>query len=105
MNREVQQGDGAVHVLSETDDVGVMLREDGPVPVGHKVALKAVPQGAPVMKYGHVIGYATQDIAAGEYVHSHNLAFGDHPDSADGGDQLQLELPTPELTSFMGIVR
>lgn len=105
MNREMQHGNGAVHVLSETDDVGVVLRGDGPVPVGHKVALKAVPQGAPVMKYGHVVGYATQDIAAGEHVHSHNLAFGDHPDSADGGDQLQLELPTPELTSFMGIVR
>lgn len=105
MNREMQHGNGAVHVLSETDDVGVVLRGDGPVPVGHKVALKAVPQGAPVMKYGHVIGYATQDIAAGEHVHSHNLAFGDHPDSADGGDQLQLELPTPEQTSFMGIVR
>jgi len=32
--------------------------------------------GAPVRRYGQVIGFATADIAAGDHVHAHNLAFG-----------------------------
>lgn len=44
------------------------------VPFGHKVALSAIARGAPVIKYGVVIGHATADIAAGEHVHVHNLA-------------------------------
>ncbi|MCC7492681.1 MAG: altronate dehydratase [Fimbriimonadaceae bacterium] len=48
----------------------------GPVPRGHKVALRAVGAGQPVRKYGQVIGYAETAIAAGEWVHTHNLGFG-----------------------------
>ena len=52
-----------LHVLDESDDVAVVVvAADGPVPVGHKVALRDIHQGAPVHKYGHIIGYATQDI-------------------------------------------
>lgn len=43
------------------------------IPQGHKVALKEIPRGAPVRKYGHVIGIAGEDIAAGDYVHVHNV--------------------------------
>ena len=42
---------------------------------GHKVALRAIPAGEAVVKYAQAIGRATQAIAAGEHVHSHNLAF------------------------------
>jgi (2R)-sulfolactate sulfo-lyase subunit alpha len=44
-----------------------------PVPLGHKVALRDIAAGQPVVKYGVVIGRATQDIAAGDHVHVHNL--------------------------------
>jgi altronate hydrolase len=44
------------------------------VPAGHKLALTAIAAGEPVLKYGFAIGRATQPIAAGEHVHSHNLA-------------------------------
>ena len=54
---------------------GVVTLE--PVPAGHKVATAAIPAGRPVLKYGQVIGAATQDIAAGAHVHSHNLAVSD----------------------------
>ncbi|MFP3712791.1 UxaA family hydrolase [Puerhibacterium sp. TATVAM-FAB25] len=47
----------------------------GDVPRGHKLAVTAVPAGAPVHKYGQVIGVATRDIAVGEHVHAHNLGF------------------------------
>ncbi|MDW4497211.1 UxaA family hydrolase [Sulfitobacter sp. D35] len=41
--------------------------------MGHKVALNSVPAGAPVRKYGQPIGTATEVIAPGDHVHSHNL--------------------------------
>jgi altronate hydrolase len=47
------------------------------IPSGHKVATAAIPAGAPVLKYGQVIGSATQAIAPGAHVHTHNLAVSD----------------------------
>ncbi len=44
------------------------------IPAGHKVSLRALGVGAPLLRYGQIIGFATQPIAAGEHVHSHNLA-------------------------------
>jgi altronate hydrolase len=44
-----------------------------PIPKGHKVALRAIAAGAPVLKYGWPIGHAREAIAAGRHVHSHNL--------------------------------
>ncbi len=44
------------------------------VPFGHKVALRPIAAGEPVVKYGIAIGRATRDIAAGEHVHVHNCA-------------------------------
>lgn len=44
------------------------------IPAGHKLAIRAVKAGDPVLKYGWPIGHAKIDIAAGEHVHSHNLA-------------------------------
>jgi altronate hydrolase len=45
-----------------------------PIPLGHKMATAAIPAGAPVLKYGQVIGAALADIAPGAHVHVHNLA-------------------------------
>jgi hypothetical protein len=50
----------------------VIAREE--IPAGHKVALVPIPEGAVVRKYGHPIGTADRPIAAGEHVHTHNLA-------------------------------
>ena len=47
-----------------------------PVRLGHKIALATIAEGQPVVKYGQIIGFATSDIAAGDWVHSHNLAAG-----------------------------
>ena len=43
------------------------------IPMGHKVALRDIKKGEPVIKYGFPIGEATQDIPVGGHVHSHNL--------------------------------
>jgi altronate hydrolase len=45
-----------------------------PIEAGHKLALRPIPAGAKVRRYGWPIGHATRDISAGEHVHSHNLA-------------------------------
>src|SRR3546814_16548474 len=37
------------------------------IPTGHKVATRAIAEGAPVVKYDQVIGFATQAIAAGDH--------------------------------------
>ncbi|TRY20127.1 altronate dehydratase [Tessaracoccus rhinocerotis] len=96
-----------LHILGPGDDVGVVIREGGPVPVGHKVAVHDVAAGSPVIKYGHVIGYATRDIAVGDHVHSHNLTYGDHGAPEHGATAAA---HPPELTldgsgTFKGIRR
>jgi hypothetical protein len=46
--------------------------------MGHKAALLAVAKGAPVVKYGAIIGHASMAISPGDHVHLHNLE-GDTP--------------------------
>jgi len=41
---------------------------------GHKIALGDIACGESVVKYGYPIGVATQNIRAGDWVHTHNLA-------------------------------
>lgn len=43
------------------------------IPFGHKLAVMALSKGDKVIKYGEVIGNASQDIEPGEYVHIHNV--------------------------------
>jgi len=52
--------------------LGVTLSE--PIGKGHKVAVKPIAAGEPVLKFGFPIGVATRDIAPGEHVHVHNVA-------------------------------
>ena len=49
----------------------LQLREA--IPLGHKLALAPIDAGAPVVKFGETIGYATAAIDAGAHVHLHNL--------------------------------
>lgn len=49
----------------------VKLMEE--TPFAHKVALEVIPLGAHVIKYGEIIGVATQDIQTGQWVHVHNI--------------------------------
>jgi altronate hydrolase len=58
----------------ETIDVGgERLRVTNEVAAGHKIAARALTPDQPVRKYGVPIGAASAPIAAGEWVHSHNL--------------------------------
>ena len=53
---------------------GTVLRED--VPAGHKFALRTIPAGTAIVKYGMPIGLATGEISVGTWVHTHNLRTG-----------------------------
>ena len=75
------------------------------VPAGHKVALRPHAAGEAVRRYGQIIGFATEDIPAGEWVHTHNLSMGDFArDYAWGADAKPTE-PAAEPATFMGIRR
>jgi len=43
------------------------------VPMGHKVAVRAIAAGQAIRKFGQIIGFATRAVAAGEHVHVHNV--------------------------------
>ncbi|MBT4663133.1 MAG: altronate dehydratase, partial [Candidatus Marinimicrobia bacterium] len=45
------------------------------IPFGHKICLKPIIKGGPVIKYDQIIGFASKSIKPGEHVHSHNLEF------------------------------
>ena len=60
-------------IINEKDNVGVCLDGCENIPAGHKYALRPIAKGEYVIKYGEIIGRATQDIQAGEWVHTHNV--------------------------------
>lgn len=60
-------------IINEKDNVGVCLDGNEKIPAGHKYALRPMSMGEYVIKYGEIIGKATQDIAKGEWVHTHNV--------------------------------
>ena len=43
------------------------------IPLGHKVAMRDLPEDKEVIKYGRPIGRATKAIAKGAHAHIHNL--------------------------------
>ena len=55
-------------LINKLDNVEVNLED------GHKYALRDIKKGENIIKYGNPIGHATADIAAGEHVHTHNVA-------------------------------
>ena len=65
---------GEVTILADGERLPAVALES--IPRGHKVAIRAVESGEPVLKYGVVIGYATERIAAGAWVHTHNCKSG-----------------------------
>lgn len=83
---------------------GVAVR-DRRIPPGHKVAVRPHAAGEPIRRYGQIIGFATEAIAPGDWVHTHNCAMGDFAkDYAWGVDAKPTQLIAPAAT-FMGIRR
>jgi galactarate dehydratase len=62
--------EGGLRAGTQFDD-GLTLVED--VPEAHKVALVDIAAGAPIVRYGSVIGYAERAIAQGSWVHEDRM--------------------------------
>jgi altronate dehydratase len=76
-----------------------------PVPRGHKIARHAIAPGGLVRRYGQIIGQATQAIAPGEHIHTHNIAMADHTADYAFGADMRPTVPANEPRSFMGYRR
>jgi altronate hydrolase len=77
----------------------------GLIPAGHKVATRAVAAGAPVRRYGQIIGFATRAIEPGEHVHTHNISMGSFDRDYAFGVDAKPSRASVQRTQFMGIVR
>ena len=77
----------------------------GLVPPGHKIAVRDIAAGQPVRRYNQVIGVATQPIAAGQHVHTHNLAFSDFARAGEAGADARPTAYVDTPATFEGIVR
>ena len=77
------------------------------VPLGHKLATRDLKAGEPIRKYDTVIGYASADLPAGTWMHSHNVLFDDvEKDYAFGRDYRPTDyLPAEQRATFMGYRR
>jgi altronate hydrolase len=111
----------AVIRLNDRDNVVVarselqpgMTVEDGRVtcrsvvPPGHKLATAPIASGEAIRKYNQIIGFATMAIAAGDHVHTHNMAMGDFSrDYAFGADMRPtIYIPEVERATFQGYMR
>jgi altronate dehydratase len=110
-------------LLHDADDVAVLkrpvkagdelrngsldLRVAQNIGPGHKIALKEIADGAPVRKYGQIIGFAQGGINPGEHVHTHNLALKevarDHQFCAEA--RAVNHYPAEEMHFFQGYAR
>ncbi|HZX28382.1 MAG TPA: UxaA family hydrolase [Telluria sp.] len=74
----------------EIDGVPVTLPEA--VPLGYKLARRALKAGDKVLRYGAIIGTVTADVAAGAMLHTHNLVSDYIPTyTLAAGDQSYIE--------------
>jgi (2R)-sulfolactate sulfo-lyase subunit alpha len=58
-------------IMDQDKDIELKALND--IPIGHKLAIKALVNGATVIKYGVDIGRAVAPIRTGEHAHVHNI--------------------------------
>ena len=92
-------------LLGGTVLVAERVTVSGLVPPGHKVATCDIAVGQPVRRYDQIIGVATQPIAKGAHVHTHNLAFSDFAREHAPGAGAQPTAYVDKPATFDGIVR
>lgn len=76
------------------------------IPQAHKIALRDIPQGGEIVRYGVVLGYAKADIPAGSWINEHMLDLPESPSVANlpYGTNLvaTADLPDPPRTTWLG---
>jgi altronate hydrolase len=77
------------------------------VPKGHKVAILPISEGQPILKFGQIIGFASEPIAPGSHVHTHNCAFHAFDRDYAFAQDAKVEpiLPVDQQATFQGFRR
>ena len=91
-----------------SDPLGIGVALPAAVAGGHKIARRPIAKGAEILKFGQIIGHATEDIAPGAHVHSHNCVFSAHDtDYQVGADLMQAQQAIPKMAprTFRGFRR
>ena len=57
--------------IIEIDEIKLTAEQD--IPQGHKIALQPMEENQDVIKYGYPIGHMLSPVAAGEWLHTHNV--------------------------------
>lgn len=58
-------------IMDQDKEIAIDAKSD--IPIGHKLAIKALPKDSTVIKYGVDIGRVVAPIAVGEHAHVHNI--------------------------------
>jgi altronate hydrolase len=103
----------AVRQLTAGESVQVVtatVRVQETIAPGHKIALRDIAAGEPVVKYGHPIGVATSDIVRGSWVHTHNVrtrltGVAEHQYAAVSAEPPSHEGMEPAPATFDGFAR
>ncbi len=94
---------GTIPAATAIDAEGIVTARA--IPQGHKVATRPIGTGDPILRYGQTIGFASQAIAPGDHVHSHNCVLHEFNREYEFSTTAQRpEAITPAAT-FQGIVR
>lgn len=81
---------------------GIYTRQD--IPQAHKVALRDIPAGGEIIRYGVVLGYAVDPIHRGEWINESMLTLPTPPPLEEMvfGTNLVTDLPEPPAATWMG---
>ena len=69
----VEPIEAPAEIVVEVAEGRIVVHITDNIPFGHKFAIRDIPKGSLILKYGEPIGVARIDIKAGEHVHVHNL--------------------------------
>ena len=61
--------EGTEIILEDNSKINLLNK----IPLGHKFALQDIDKDTKIIKYGQIIGKATQEIKIGDWIHTHNI--------------------------------
>lgn len=68
--RDIRTGETiSVGIGEQTKEISII----NTIPYGHKFAIQDISKGENILKYGEIMGRATQDIAVGAHAHIQNI--------------------------------
>ena len=92
-------------LMPGADALGVAVQDR--VPKGHKMASRKIEKGEPILKFGQIIGFASEDIEPGRHVHTHNCLYAefDRDYAFAQGAMEETILPVEQRATFEGFKR